>query len=155
MVCMQYTSSTRQTLHVLEVARATERRLDRALSGIRGISFSEYRLLSALRDTPAATASRVELADQTGLTPSAITRALKPLEKLGYVTTARGERDAREVRSTLTEHGQVLVTDADAVIDNVVSSITTFRIDDAAAGGLRDIVAALPEIAGETATPEN
>jgi len=37
----------------------------------------------------------VDLAAAVGLTPSAVTRALRPLEKLGCVATQKSERDAR------------------------------------------------------------
>ena len=70
---------------LVNAAGYLERRLDRALSGVRGISFSEYRLLRELAARPEARAMRVELAQAVGLTPSAVTRALKPMEKLGLI----------------------------------------------------------------------
>lgn len=93
---MNTSSSATQTettvLEFLETAYALDRRLDRALSNARGISFSEYRLLRTLSKSGAVWFPRVDLAYAVGLTASAITRALKPLEKLGYVTAERGER---------------------------------------------------------------
>src|SRR6266702_5661390 len=82
-------------LALLDSAAFVERRLDRALANTRGISFSEFRMLRSLSTFQDGTGMRVELADAVGLTPSAITRALKPLEKLGYVSTQKSERDAR------------------------------------------------------------
>jgi DNA-binding MarR family transcriptional regulator len=79
-------------LTVLKAAATVERRLDRALSGTKGISFSEYQILEAIERDRGAT--RVDLADRVGLTPSGVTRALKPLEKLGFVETVRDHRDA-------------------------------------------------------------
>ena len=47
-----------------------ERRLDSSLGSIRGVSLAEYRLLRALADAPNSQASRVDLAQAVGLTPS-------------------------------------------------------------------------------------
>jgi len=100
-----------------------EKRLDSSLGSIRGISFAEYRLLRALSDAPNAWASRVDLANAVGLTPSGVTRALRPMEKLGYVTTAKSKRDARLALATLTPAGQELVNDASGVVDDMMKTI--------------------------------
>jgi len=100
-----------------------EKRLDSSLGSIRGISFAEYRLLRALSDAPSAWASRVELAHAVGLTPSGVTRALRPMEKLGFVTTAKSKRDARLALATLTPPGQELVNDASGVVDDMMKTI--------------------------------
>ena len=100
-----------------------EKRLDSSLSAIRGISFAEYRLLRTLADLPNSWASRVDLAQAVGLTPSGVTRALRPMEKLGYVTTAKSKRDARLALASLTPHGQELVNDASGVVDDMMKTI--------------------------------
>lgn len=100
-----------------------EKRLDSSLGAVRGISFAEYRLLRALSDAPSAWASRVDLAQTVGLTPSGVTRALRPLEKLGYVTTAKSKRDARLALASLTPPGQELVNDASAVVNDLMSAL--------------------------------
>lgn len=102
---------------------AVERRLDGHLGSIRGISFGEYRLLRALADAPRAKASRVELARVVGLTASGVTRALRPLEQLGFVATVKNVRDARLALATLTPAGEELVDDASGVIDDVMASV--------------------------------
>ncbi|XOV84597.1 MAG: MarR family winged helix-turn-helix transcriptional regulator [bacterium] len=110
-------------LEFLDAAGAVERRLDSALSYTRGISFSEFRLLRTLALGNAAGSSRVDLAHSVGLTPSAVTRALKPMEKLGYVKTVSNERDARQSLAQLTEGGRVLLKDAEGVFhDTFLSS---------------------------------
>ncbi|MBO6658147.1 MAG: MarR family transcriptional regulator, partial [Pseudomonadales bacterium] len=72
-------------MQVLDTATALERSLDSALSFSRGVTFSEYRLLRTLK-TAENGLTRVVLAQMVSVTPSGVTRALKPLEKLGYVT---------------------------------------------------------------------
>lgn len=104
--------------------RRLENRLDSSLGAIRGISLAEYRLLRALADAPGAWASRVDLAKSVGLTPSGVTRALRPMEKLGMVSTARSKRDARLSLTSLTPAGKELVNDACAVVNDTVKSIT-------------------------------
>ncbi len=120
---------------LLDAAGYLEHRLDRALSAIRGLSFSEYRLLRALAAQPDARAMRVELAKAVRLTPSAVTRALKPLEKLGYVETLKSDRDARRSLACLTGSGRELLTDAENVARDVLSdlpleSLTSTGIDE-------------------------
>jgi len=100
-----------------------EKRLDSSLGAIRGISLAEYRLLRALSDAPSAWASRVDLAHAIGLTPSGVTRALRPLEKLGLISTAKSKRDARLALASLTPAGQELVEDASAVVNDQMKII--------------------------------
>jgi len=100
-----------------------ERRLDHSLSAIRGISLAEYRLLRALGDAPGARASRVDLAQAVGLTPSGVTRALRPMEKLGIVSTVRSKRDARLAIAALTPAGRELLDDASGVVDDTMKAL--------------------------------
>jgi DNA-binding MarR family transcriptional regulator len=95
-----------------------EKRLDSSLGAIRGVSLAEYRLLRTLADAPSAWASRVDLAHAVGLTPSGVTRALRPLEKLGLISTAKSKRDARLALASLTPAGLELVDDASAVVND-------------------------------------
>lgn len=107
----------------LETAATLERDLDRALSNARGISFSEYRLLRTLATTHAAGCPRIVLAEAVGLTASAVTRALKPLEKLSYVTTEKGERDARQNRAVITTAGRELLDDTHGVLQDMLREL--------------------------------
>lgn len=100
-----------------------EQRLDAALSTLKGISFTEYRMLRHLADAPNQAASRVDIAHALQRTPSGITRALQPLEKLGYVETRKSERDARLALAALTGAGQELVDDATGVLNDVGAEI--------------------------------
>lgn len=122
---------------LLDAAGYLERRLDRALSTIRGLSFSEYRLLRALAVQPEARAMRVELAQAVGLTPSAVTRALKPLEKLCYVETLKSDRDARRSLACLTDSGRELLSDAEGIARDVLE---TLPIEALTGAGLDDFL---------------
>ena len=98
-----------------------EKRLDNSLGSIRGISLAEYRLLRALGDARNSQASRVDLAQSVGLTPSGVTRALRPMEKLGIVSTVKSKRDARLAIAALTPAGRELLDDASGVVDDTMS----------------------------------
>ena len=100
-----------------------ERRLDSSLGAIRGISLAEYRLLRALGDAPGSQASRVDLAQAVGLTPSGVTRALRPMEKLSIVSTVKSKRDARLAIAALTPAGRELLDDASGVVDDTMVTI--------------------------------
>jgi DNA-binding MarR family transcriptional regulator len=122
---MELHTTSNQEL-VLAIASNWDRllgQLDSGLSHIKGISFAEYRLLRAIAESPQGRGSRVDLADRVGLSASGVTRALRPLEKLGFVETQRAERDARLALAMLTAHGEELVRDASGVVDDIADSI--------------------------------
>lgn len=110
-------------LTLLSTAAKVERRLDRALSFRRGVSFTEYNMLSQLQIKFDGAATRVDLAEAVNLTPSAITRALKPLEKIGLVVTEKSERDARRSLAKLTESGKELLSDANAIVQDEIETL--------------------------------
>ncbi len=122
---MEHESNSVRSLAFLLLASSArvERRLDQELSNIKGVSFSEYQLLAALEASHESTATRVSLAQDVGLTPSGVTRALKPLEKIGLVKTTKDARDARRSLAKLTKAGAVLVEDATAAVNSVLEGL--------------------------------
>lgn len=111
-------------LRLAEAAQHLSQRLDSSLGAIRGISLAEFRLLAALADAPGARASRVDLARAIGLTPSGVTRALRPMEKLGIVSTVKSKRDARLAIAGLTPAGRELLNDASSIADDAMQALT-------------------------------
>jgi len=122
---MNTKTTTEQTLALTFAAawNRLERRLDSSLGAIRGISLAEYRLLRALGDAPGSQASRVDLAEAVGLTPSGVTRALRPMEKLSIVSTVKSKRDARLAIAALTPAGRELLDDAAGVVDDAMKTV--------------------------------
>jgi len=122
---MNTQTSSEQTLALTFAAawNRLERRLDHSLAAIRGISLAEYRLLRALGEAPGSQASRVDLAQAVGLTPSGVTRALRPMEKLGIVSTVKSKRDARLAIAALTPAGRELLDDASGVVDDTMKAM--------------------------------
>lgn len=109
---------------LLKAASHIERKLDRSLACTKGVSFTEYHLLNELQTQYSGSATRVDLASAVSLTPSAITRALKPLEKIGYVKTIKSERDARRSIAKLTEAGKELLEDATKIVNDEINTMT-------------------------------
>ncbi len=123
----------------------TERILNGSLGSIRGITYSEYRLLSSIATGPDAGSSRVDLARSVGLSPSAVTRALRPLGELGMVTTTKHPRDARLAIAQLTPAGEELVSDAAGVVRD--SMIQVAKKTNLVNQGRPELLAMLDELA--------
>ena len=115
-------------MQVLDTATALERGMDNALSFSRGITFSEYRLLRTLQEAEHGL-TRVALAQKLSVSPSGVTRALKPLEKLGYVTTVKNERDARQSLAVLAKGGGDLLSDVHGVLADFLNGLGVEKID--------------------------
>lgn len=88
------------------------RRLDGRLGTLHGLSFGDFMILLYLGRAPGGRLRRVDLAGMLGLTASAVTRTLIPLEKIGVVTRQRDPRDARVGYASLTPAGKRLLEDA-------------------------------------------
>ncbi|MDA0791737.1 MAG: MarR family transcriptional regulator [Proteobacteria bacterium] len=131
-------------LQLLDTAAAVIRRLDRALS-VRGISYSEYRLLQTLINEGEVGVTRIELAHAVGLTASAVTRALKPLEKLGLTTSTRNERDARQSLAVITPAGVQLLDDVNQVLGDFFAGLPVAAMSDDSAGLLQTQLSLLRE----------
>ena len=117
-------TSTRSLIFELLASSArVGRRLDQQLGNISGISFSEYQILAALKASHKGAATRVQLARDVGLTPSGVTRALRPMEKIGLVETLKDERDARRSLATLTAAGLRTFKNADEVVNDTIDAL--------------------------------
>ena len=95
-----------------------ESRLDSGL--VYGVSFNEFVIMRALVTADAEGMRRSDLAATVGLSVSGLTRALQPLEKLGYVERRDALVDARERRVALSKTAMALYSDIEA---NVLSRL--------------------------------
>ena len=93
-------------LSLIRAYAALSRRFDGRLGSWHGISFADFAILLQLRQAPDARLRRVDLAEQLGLTASAVTRALIPLEKIGLVLRKADPNDGRVGYATLTVAGR-------------------------------------------------
>jgi DNA-binding MarR family transcriptional regulator len=80
-------------------------------------------LLRHLNLAPGGRLRRVDLAECLGLTASAVTRALIPLEKIGLVGRESDPRDARVGFAIITPTGSELVVNAETVVNHVSSTL--------------------------------
>ena len=88
------------------------RRFDGRLGTWHGLSFADFAVLLHLSKAPDGQLRRVDLAAALGLTPSAVTRMLIPLEKIGLVARERDARDARVGYAVLTKAGERILREA-------------------------------------------
>jgi len=103
-----------------------------------GASFSEFVILRTITEEGSSGVRRVDLADTVGMSISGVTRALVPLEKLGYIQKLDQALDARVRRVGLTESGSQLYADilsdvqarlerSTADLDQLLQSIATLK----------------------------
>lgn len=121
---MEPASSFVQIAHALGKAwGAIESTLSGNLGTILGITYAEYRLLAALGASVESGASRVQVAEAVGLTPSGVTRALRPLAELGFVENVRHPRDARLSIAKLTTAGEELLGNAESLLADLADGL--------------------------------
>ncbi len=105
-------------LAIRDLVNATEKR---AL--VYGASFSEFVILRAVEAGGPNGIRRVDLAEQVSLSVSGITRALAPLEKLGYIEHQEEELDARVRKVVLTKSGRELFKDIEKDVQRLMDGI--------------------------------
>ena len=128
----------------LELAKAYARmvrRLDGRLGSLHGLSFGDFAILRQLSRAPAGKLRRVDLADELGVTPAAVTRALIPLEKIGLVKRQADKNDARVGYASLTNAGERVLKEATESADEI--SEETFSLDAAQLAELSQLFAQL------------
>ena len=133
----QATRTAQLVQRVLDTAAALERGLDNSLSLSRGVTFSEYRILTNLQDAEQGL-TRVSLANKLAMSPSGVTRALKPLEKLGYVTTVKSKRDARQSLAKLSRGGRALLADVEPILSDFYAGLPVADLSESDMVGLEE-----------------
>jgi DNA-binding MarR family transcriptional regulator len=118
------------------------RRLDRRLGALHGLSFVDFTVLNELANDPAGRLRRVDLAERLGLTQSAVTRILVPMEKIGLVSRHADPNDARVGYAALTKTGRTRFEEAFETADEMCRELLSGISDeefDAAATAFRRI----------------
>lgn len=93
-------------LRLVRAQATLVKRFDASLSGLHGVSLSDFTMLLRLGEAPGGRMRRVDLAETLGLTASGVTRGLAPLERIGLVTREPAPRDARVAYAALTPTGR-------------------------------------------------
>lgn len=99
-------------LRLAKASASLTRRFDGRLGTLHGIGFGDFMLLFGLNQAPGAKLRRIDLAAELGLTASAVTRMLIPLEKIGLVKRQRDPHDARVGYATLTDSGRRVLAES-------------------------------------------
>jgi len=111
-------STLEKYLAIRNLVNATEKR-----SLVYGASFSEFLILRAIETEGPEGIRRVDLAGKVGLSISGVTRALAPLEKLGYLEHQEQSLDARVRKVSLTNSGRELLKDIAADVQRLMQLI--------------------------------
>ena len=96
------------------------KRLEGPLGGGHGIGYTDFIILAELSSVVGGRLRPVDLAARLLLTPSGVTRAVLPLEKIGLVERVSHERDSRATYVTLTDAGRTRVEEAMETVERVV-----------------------------------
>lgn len=108
------------------------KRMDARLSA-HGISHTEYRILSCLKEAPDGSMSRIDLARNVGMSASGVTRLLAPMEKLGMVVKEKHPRDARKSMMKLSGAGHRIQEESTVTFqecaEDLFESLTTNQME--------------------------
>jgi DNA-binding MarR family transcriptional regulator len=110
------------------------RRFDGRLGSFHGLSFGDFIVLLHVSRAEDGRLRRVDLARELGLTASAVTRILIPLEKIGLVSRQADERDGRVGYAVLTKRGREILREAlesaELISEEVVGPKAAARLAD-------------------------
>jgi DNA-binding MarR family transcriptional regulator len=104
-----YTPSLKLLMNLAIAQSIISRRFEGRLHSL---GFSEFLILFHLEQTPQGKMRRIDLAEQSGLTASGITRLLAPMEKIGLVKREADATDARVSFVTIAEGGKRMLLDS-------------------------------------------
>jgi DNA-binding MarR family transcriptional regulator len=108
------------------------RRFDGRLGSWHGMSFGDLIVLFHISRAEDGRLRRVDLARELGLTASAVTRILIPLEKIGLVSRQTDENDGRVGYAVLTKRGREILHEAlesaEMISDEVVGPKAAARL---------------------------
>lgn len=96
-------------LNLAKIQAVMTRRFD---GGLAGLGLNDFLILFHLENSRDGKMRRVDLADAMGLTASAITRLLAPMEKIGLVRREADPHDARVSYVSIGKGAKVKLKDA-------------------------------------------
>jgi DNA-binding MarR family transcriptional regulator len=113
---------------------ALSRRFDGRLGSWHGMSFGDFNVLLQISRAADGRLRRVDLARELGLTASAVTRILIPLEKIGLVKRLADENDGRVGYAVLTKAGKEILREAmesaEMISQEVITPKAAARLSD-------------------------
>jgi len=112
-------------LRTLRASALIDERFTGALSAIHGVSLRDFMLLRYVKHSPGSKLSRIDLARRLCVSPSTVTRATNPLEKIGLIAREADSRDARLSYVVLTASGAKLLKNAEKTLEQLSSDFLT------------------------------
>ncbi len=137
-------SEMRAWLEFLRAHAELVYRLDRELEVGHGLSLAEYEVLAFLSEAPSGRMRPSELARQSRISPSALTRRIDRLEKRGLVRRERCPDDARGAYAVLCREGRDRLVAAAPTHVRGVRAHFVDRLDPAQLEALATALAAVP-----------
>jgi DNA-binding MarR family transcriptional regulator len=137
-------TNTKSLAVCLDLAKAYAgmvRRIDGRLGSLHGLSFGDFAMLRSMSRAPGGRLRRVDLANELGLTPAAVTRSLIPLEKIGLVKREADKNDARVGYASLTRAGERVLEEATESAEVVSEEV--FSLEPSELTELSELVAKL------------
>ena len=117
-------------LRTLRTSALIDEKFTGALSALHGVSLREVMLMLFVKNSPGSKLSRVELAKRLCVSPSTVTRATNPLEKIGLIDRESDNRDARLSYVVLTESGSKLLRHAEKTLEQLSKDFLTRSLSD-------------------------
>lgn len=106
-------------LRIVQASALIDERFTGTLSALHGVSLRDVMLMLYVKNAPGSKLSRVELARRLCISPSTVTRAARPLEKIGLITRKSDSRDARLSYVALTSAGGKLLRHAEKTLEQL------------------------------------
>jgi MarR family transcriptional regulator, organic hydroperoxide resistance regulator len=142
-------SQAQERIAALQQFGRTYRSFLTAYEALVGLPLARWRILLAVRD--GGSVSQKRLAEQLQVDPGALTRQLKALEALGWVSRSTDTRDNRITNVTLSESGASVVAQTmprrNRFIDDLLDGISEAQLQ-ALSSGLEVLETRLSELRG-------
>lgn len=124
------TSFSAPILRTLRASALIDERFTGALSALHGVSLRDVMLMLYVKNAPGAKLSRIELARRLCVSPSTITRATNPLEKIGLIDRLADSRDARLSYVVLTTSGKKLLGHAEKTLEQLSTDFLSHSLSE-------------------------
>jgi len=130
-------------LRILRASAFVDERISGALSSIHGVSLRDIMLMLYVKNSPGSKLSRVDLARRLCVSPSTVTRATNPLEKIGLIGRESDSRDARLSYVVLTAAGTKLLKNSEKTLEHLSVDFLSPRLSEKELSQLTEILSKL------------
>jgi len=132
-------------INLLRAHAVTTRQFSAELLSAHGLTLNDFDVLAQLDRAPEKALKRVDLSERVLLTPSGITRLLKGLEEVGYISNRPCPEDARVTYAVLTTKGEKKLAAARATHIADVREVFSRLFDDDELAVLGQLLERIPQ----------